>query len=215
MKTPKILIAVPCMDSVAAQFSQALAMLEKEGQCLVSFVIGSLIYNSRNDLAKQAMKFECDFILWLDSDMVFPPETLKHLLKRINESGADLISGLYFRRVAPFTPVAYDKLEIKDGKAAWSDYTGPLTGLQEVAGVGFGCVLMKTDMLLEMAAQYGDFFGPIYNVGEDLAFCWRARQLGYKIFLDTDLKLGHVGHTVFTQQYYEALREDKPNESKS
>ena len=207
-KTPKILIAVPCMDSVAAQFAQALAMLEKEGHCLVSFVIGSLIYNSRNDLAKQALKLECDYILWLDSDMVFPPETLKYLLKEMDETGADLISGLYFRRCAPFSPVAFDALEIKDGKASWSDYTGELTGLHEVAGVGFGCVLQKTGMLLDMAATYGDFFGPIAKVGEDLAFCWRARQLGYKIMLDCNLKLGHVGHTVFTQQYFEALQGD-------
>ena len=207
-KTPKILIAVPCMDSVAAQFAQALAMLEKEGHCLVSFVIGSLIYNSRNDLARQALKLECDFILWLDSDMVFPPETLKYLLKEMDETGADLISGLYFRRCAPFSPVAFDTLEIKDGKASWTDYTGELTGLHEVGGVGFGCVLQKTGMLLDMAATYGDFFGPIAKVGEDLAFCWRARQLGYKIMLDCNLKLGHVGHTVFTQQYFEALQGD-------
>lgn len=207
-KTPKILIAVPCMDSVAAQFAQALAMLEKEGKCLVSFVIGSLIYNSRNDLVKQAMKFECSHILWLDSDMVFPPETLTYLYKEMEETGADLISGLYFRRCPPFSPVAFDTLEIKEGKASWTDYTGELSGLHEVGGVGFGCALMKTDMLLEMAATYGDFFGPILNVGEDLAFCWRARQLGYKILLDCNLKLGHVGHTVFTQQYYEALKGD-------
>lgn len=206
--TPKILIAVPCMDSVAAQFSQALAMLEKEGKCLVSFAIGSLIYNSRNDLARQALKLECDYILWLDSDMVFPPETLKYLLKEMEETGADFISGLYFRRCAPFSPVAFDTLEIKDGKATWTDYHGELSGLHEVGGVGFGCVLQKTDMLLEMAAKYGDFFGPLANVGEDLAFCWRARQLGYKIMLDCNLKLGHVGHTVFTQQYFEALQGD-------
>ena len=205
-ETPKILIAVPCMDSVAAQFAQALAMLEKEGKCLVSFVIGSLIYNSRNDLARQALKLECDYILWLDSDMVFPPETLKYLLNEMEETGTDMISGLYFRRCAPFSPVAFDTLEIKDGKASWTDYTGELTGLHEVGGVGFGCVLQKTDMLLDMAARYGDFFGPIANVGEDLAFCWRARQLGYKIMLDCNLKLGHVGHTVFTQQYFEALQ---------
>lgn len=205
--TPKILIAVPCMDQVAAQFAQALAMLEKQGKCLVSFVIGSLIYNSRNDLAKQALKLECDFILWLDSDMVFPPETLTYLLKEMEETGADFISGLYFRRCAPYSPVAFETLEIDGEKANWSDYKGELTGLHEVAGVGFGCVLMKTEMLLEMAAEYGDFFGPIAKVGEDLAFCWRARQLGYKIMLDCNLKLGHVGHTVFTQQYYEALAE--------
>lgn len=204
--TPKILIAVPCMDSVAAQFAQALAMLEKVGSCLVSFVIGSLIYNSRNDLARQAMKMDCTHILWLDSDMVFPPETLKYLYDEMENTGADFISGLYFRRCAPFSPVAFNSLEIKDNKATWEDYTGELLGLHEVGGVGFGCALMKTDMLLDMAATYVDFFGPIANVGEDLAFCWRARQLGYKILLDCNLKLGHVGHTVFTQQYFEALK---------
>ena len=204
--TPKILIAVPSMDSVAAQFAQALSMLNKVGKCLVSFNIGSLIYNSRNDLAKQALSFECSHILWLDSDMVFPPETLTYLLSKMESTGADMISGLYFRRVAPFSPVAFGKLEIENGKASWEDFKGDLTGVYEVAGVGFGCVLQKTDMLLEMAAKYGTFFDPVANVGEDLAFCWRARQLGYRIMLDTDLKLGHVGHTVFTQAYYEALK---------
>ena len=153
--TPKILIAVPCMDSVAAQFAQALAMLEKVGSCLVSFVIGSLIYNSRNDLARQAMKMDCTHILWLDSDMVFPPETLKYLYDEMENTGADFISGLYFRRCAPFSPVAFNSLEIKDNKATWEDYTGELLGLHEVGGVGFGCALMKTDMLLDMAATYG------------------------------------------------------------
>lgn len=204
--TPKILIAVPCMDSVAAQFAQALAMLQKVGDCLVTFVIGSLIYNSRNDIVKQALKFECTHIMWFDSDMVFPPETLPRLLDKMEETGAEMVSGLYFRRVAPFSPVAYSKLEIKNGKAQWEDFKGELTGTHEVAGVGFGCVLMTTGMLLEMAAQYGDFFGPLANVGEDLAFCWRARQLGCKIVLDCDLKLGHVGHAVITQAYYEAMQ---------
>ena len=192
--TPKILIAVPCMDQVAAQFAQALAMLEKQGECLVSFVIGSLIYNSRNDLAKQALKLECDFILWLDSDMVFPPETLTYLLKEMEETDADFISGLYFRRCAPFSPVAFETLEITGEKATWSDYKGDLTGLHEVAGVGFGCVLMKTEMLLEMAAEYGDFFGPVAKVGEDLAFCWRANTVGAEIWCEPTARVGHIAH---------------------
>ena len=207
----KLLLAIPTMDTVPVQFLQSLTALERKlmtdgvwfEECIIS---GTLVYMARDKLAGKAVNEDFTHVLWLDSDMVFPPETLKYLLKEMNETGADLISGLYFRRCAPFSPVAFDTLEIKDGKATWTDYTGELSGLHEVGGVGFGCVLMKTDMLLDMAATYGDFFGPIANVGEDLAFCWRARQLGYKIMLDCNLKLGHVGHTVFTQQYFEALQ---------
>ena len=106
----KILIAVPCMDQVPAQFAQALATLNKvDGECLVAFQIGSLIYHSRDALARKAIECEADYILWLDSDMVFPPDTLAKLLED-RESG-DIITGLYFRRVHPFSPVLFDKLE--------------------------------------------------------------------------------------------------------
>ena len=50
----KILVAVPSMDSVAAGFAQSLATLNKFGQCSVSFICGSLIYDARNKLAAQA-----------------------------------------------------------------------------------------------------------------------------------------------------------------
>lgn len=203
---PKILIAIPCMDKVEAQFAQALATLEKVGHCIISMEIGSLIYNSRNNLCKTALQLNCDYILWLDSDMVFPPETLKRLLEVMEKTGADIVSGLYFRRVAPYTPVAFSKLDINGKLCSWENYNGPLDqGPQEVPGIGFGCVLHRTELLLEMAAQFTDFFGPLANVGEDLSFCWRARQLGYKIVLDTNLKLGHVGHAVITEDFYKCF----------
>ena len=51
MDEKKILIAVPCMDMVSARFAQSLTTLKKVGKCTVSFLIGSLIYDSRNRLA--------------------------------------------------------------------------------------------------------------------------------------------------------------------
>ena len=87
----KIFIAIPSMDQVPAQFAQSLATLNKvDGECLVSFQIGSLIYHSRDALARKAIECEADYILWLDSDMVFAPDTLAKLLED-RESG-DIIS---------------------------------------------------------------------------------------------------------------------------
>ena len=201
----KILIAIPTMDMVPMGFAQSLAMLNKVGECVVSSVVGSLIYDARNKLAAEAVKLEADYIMWFDSDMIFQADTLERLMKDLDD-GRDIVSGLYFRRSAPFSPVAFEKIQIADGDdCEFKDYHGDLTGIHEVEGVGFGCVLMRSDVIFECFSKYGTCFSPIGKVGEDLSFCWRARELGYKIWLDADVKLGHVGHLIVTEQAYRSM----------
>lgn len=216
-KDSKILIAVPSMDYVAAGFAQSLATLNKVGKCAVSFLCGSLIYDSRNRLASQALHMEADYIMWFDSDMIFGNNTMKALMDVLDQNGGSgVVSGLYFRRSSPYTPVAFQDLEVtEDNKAKWSDYKGELTGVHEVGGVGFGCVLMSTDVVLEVLGKYGTAFSPIAGLGEDLSFCWRARQLGHKILLDTDVKCGHMGHVVVTEDLFKAVSGGEYDESKS
>lgn len=201
----KILIAVPCMDMVHATFAQSLASLNKVGRCAVAFNACSLIYDSRNKLAAKAMKDEFDYVLWLDSDMVFSPDILEKLVA----DDKDIVSGLYFRRSHPYSPVIYKDSELKDGRLVWSDYTDyPKEELFKVAGAGFGCVLMKTDVIFDMAGKFGDWFTPLYSSGEDLAFCYRARELGYEIWCDSRIKCGHMSHQMITEDFYEALKGD-------
>jgi GT2 family glycosyltransferase len=69
----------------------------------------------------------------------------------------------------------------------------------EVAGCGFGCVLMKRNVLWNVLCQHGYMFSPINTVGEDLSFCWRARQCGYKIYCDPTIALGHEIRTIITK----------------
>lgn len=201
----KILIAVPCMDMVHASFAQSLASLNKVGQCMVNFSVGSLIYDSRNKLAAKAMKEEADYILWLDSDMVFSPD----LLEKLIDDDKDMVSGIYFRRTSPWTPVIFKDSELKDSRLEWTDYVEyPKETLFKVAGAGFGCVLMKTDILFDMVGRFGDWFSPLYNSGEDLSFCYRARELGYEIWCDSRVKCGHMSHQMITEDFYEAFRRE-------
>ena len=55
----KILIAVPCMDQLPAQFAHSLATLTSYGiedtQISIWFNLGSLIYTSRDQIAKKAL----------------------------------------------------------------------------------------------------------------------------------------------------------------
>lgn len=203
----KILIAVPCMDQVPAQFANSIATLTSYGiegvEISLRFNLGSLVYTSRNYLALMAMQEEADLIMWFDSDMVFNPDTLLRLLKDIDD-GADFVTGVYYRRTSPFTPTLFSKLDInEEGVAIWDQIEEvPDKGLFEVAGCGFGCVLMKTDIARDVFKKFGRLFSPIGEVGEDLSFCWRARECGYKLMCDPDIPLGHVAHTMVTKDFY-------------
>ena len=84
------------------------------------------------------------------------------------------------------------------------------SNLIKIGGCGFGCVLIKTDVLFDVQAKFGEMFNPIANMGEDLSFCWRARQCGYDIWCDPSLVCGHVGYTVINDKFYESYRSVHP-----
>ena len=198
----KILIAVPCMDQVPTQFCQSLSVLNKYEECAVAFQMGSLIYTSRNTLAAMAVEKGMDYVLWLDSDMVFSPDILKNLLE--DREKGDIITGIYYRRVQPFKPVLFSKLKIDENGCDWTGYDNyPEDGIFEIEGCGFGCVLTPVQVLLDVMAKFGDAFAPIGGVGEDLSFCWRARECGYKIVADPKIQCGHVGHYIVNKELYD------------
>lgn len=204
----KILIAIPSMDTVAVGFAESLATLNKVGKCSVAFKVGSLIYASRNELSRYAIKNEYDYIVWFDSDVIFAPDTMERLIKHLEE-GKDIVSGIYFRRAKPYTPVLFKWLDPDSILNSWQGYDNyPKDSVFEVAGIGFGCVAMKTDVLLD-TGENGQWFTPIKGFGEDLSFCIRAREKGYKIWCDSSIKLGHTAHMVVTEEFYEEIKGSK------
>lgn len=203
----KTLIAIPAMDQNEARFTQALATLQKpEGDTVVAMQIGSLVYTSRNDLARRALADDVDYVFWLDSDMVFPPDVLVRMMAQMKEDDIDILTGLYCRRVEPYTPTIFTKLEMDGGLCRFKELDEIPSERFECAGMGFGCVLMSAQVIMDVMGYYGDAFSPIAGVGEDLSFCWRARQRGYKIYCDPTIPLGHIGRIVITRQFFEAYK---------
>lgn len=200
----KTLIAIPTMDQVAAEFAYSLAAMNKVGDCVLGFEISSLIYDARNTLTRKAVNAEADYILWIDSDMVFGQDLMERLMADIE--GRDIVTGLYFMRRSPYHPVLMKSMTLshEPGMPAecepYLDY--PKDRLFEVAGCGFGCVLMRTEVAVEMALEYQEWFKPFGGVGEDLAFCARATQMGKKIWCDPTIKLGHVGRAIVTEDVF-------------
>lgn len=202
----KTLIAIPCMDQVPALFAQSLSTMRMVGECQIAFQIGSLIYTSRDDLARYAMKEGFDYVLWLDSDMVFPEDFHERMLKTLTENNLDILSGIYYKRKPPYSPVIFDKMQLKGKIWDYSWLEDVPDSLFEVGACGFGCVLLKTEVLMSVQLKHGYLFHPMQNGGEDVAFCVRARDCGYKIMCDPTIVCGHVGNVVITDTLYKQYR---------
>lgn len=190
------------MDTCPVEFAQSFATMDKPQDCIVSFMKGSLVYDSRNKLCKQALECKADYILWLDSDMVFPKNLIEVMLNHMQDK--DIVSGLYFKRVYPFAPVLNRTLNDNGTASDYDDY--PKNAVFECEGFGFGCVMMKTTILYDMLLNNEFWFTPVNNFGEDLSFMWRAKKLGYKAYVDSNIRCGHIGHIMVTEDTFNTTK---------
>ena len=208
----KTLVAVPCLDMVQTSFMNSLLRLMSVDETQISFRVSSLVYDSRNLLAGEAVSQGYDRILFLDSDMVFQPDLLIRLSKDMDE-GRDYVCGLFFRRKPPYKPVIYkdlhyhrDGLKLDMKLEPYLDY--PQNEIFEVAGSGFGAVMMTTELVNKVGDKFGYPFSPEMGFGEDLSFCWRVKQLGIPMYCDSSVKVGHVGMGTISEETYFATRGD-------
>ncbi len=204
----RTMIAIPCMDSICTPTVISLTGLQVTGEAKFAYSVSSLVYDSRNSLARQAIMEGFDQVLWLDSDMTFDPDLLVRLESDLGED-KEMVSALYVTRKGKIKPVVYDKcgydhvsgtVEVIPYAHSYYDY--PKDSLFECEAVGFGGVLMKTSLLKEVTNKYGLPFSPIMGFGEDLSFCMRVRDMGKKIYCDSRVKMGHIGHHEFTEEDY-------------
>ena len=212
----KVCIAIPALDSVPTLFCASISQLERSCDAKIKYEIGSLVYNARNNLARWAIREEADWVLWLDSDMVFGPDLLNRMLKVCTENDIDFLTAVCCRRKPPYTPCLFDRLEKIDKGASYTAFLSIPEGRFQVGGCGFAGVLLSTDVLISVASKFdGRMFDPIDGFGEDVSFCWRARQCGYEIWCDSEISMGHVGQCVVTREYFEAFNGGLQNAGKS
>lgn len=192
----RTLIAVPCMDEMDVGFVRSLVNLKRVGDTAVNFVSGSLIYQAREQLAAIAVDEESDYVLWLDSDMVFPSTLMLDLIAQ----DKDIITGVCAARRAPYYPCIY-----RNNNGAMEPILDFGSRLIEVDSCGFAVLLMKTHILEEMFNKYNTCFQPVLGYGEDFSFCLRAKEMGYKIWADPNIEIGHIGKTVISKNAYRRI----------
>lgn len=188
----KILLGMPSVGMIPSKTVISLLATVERGKVDPMIVTGSLVYDSRDAIARYAVDNGYDYVLYVDSDMVFNAEDLKRLLAH----DVGICSGLYVSRQGERKNIAYSKIITRRR----FPYRKPelindnqSSGFGSVAAVGFGFCLIKTSVIKSMFKYYKSLFEPCKGLGEDAAFCYRARRIGFKTFLDRDVKLGHLG----------------------
>ena len=197
----RTLIAIPCLDMMHTSFVISLTGMRMKGETKLVYSVSSLVYDSRNGLARRAVVENFDRVLWLDSDMEFNADLFQRLSDDLDE-GRDFVSALCTTRKYPIKPCVFKRCgyeHIGDGvkPIAETYYDYPRDSVFECEATGLAAVMMNTSLLKEVEEKYGLPFSPMLGFGEDLAFCLRVKDLGKKVYCDSRIKVGHIGYKTF------------------
>lgn len=207
----RIALGVPTGGSVHWPFALSLVLLQQWMlQRGVNLELvpqqGFFIEDNRNEIARRFLEGKCDWLLMIDSDIEFPPQLIEMLLI---VAGRD--KKIMAASVPLGPPIPSSALRLTDEPGQWS-YLNPdeITpeGV-EVHGVGMPIFFAHRDVYEAIAAREGQSWflrkqvprlnteasrrawleteGRIadrqyINQGEDLSFCLRAMEAGFKLW---------------------------------
>lgn len=205
-------LAIPVRDHINTSTAASLLGTDwswvPDGQFVQRWIIqGNILTLQRNEAVQ---RMEGDWILFIDDDMVWQPDTVGRLVSIRDELDLDMVGGLCFRRTDPFQPTLYMREQPTSGAynflEKWSD------DLVEVDATGMAFCLIHKRVFERIAGspmppreervRPTGFFAWAGSYGEDLAFCQLAKETGSRIFVDTRIQIGHIGEQTITHENY-------------
>ena len=141
----KILIAVPTFESIKPECFKSIYGLTRPDGCTLYFdyVSGYDCAKARNQIAKNAMAGNYDYVLMVDSDIQLPPDTLIRLL----ECESDIALGWYYRKRTKTDQTViftfgknFDDQNCITGQTMIHEVPRPI----EIKGGGLGIALIST-----------------------------------------------------------------------
>ena len=201
----KVLIGIPNMGAIPPRTVASLFQLwERMPQKRAVMPECSLIYQVRNDICMEALQNGFDEVLFIDSDIVFPEDAYE----KLEALDCDIATGIYYGRAGEHKPIVYQSVTSK-----WTDKKGDIhaavlenfkeipNGTFEVAACGMGMCLIRRNVLEKLFEKYlMEPFEPFDGLGEDVAFCYRAKKEGFTIKANRYIPLGHIGDRVYTKE---------------
>jgi len=142
-----------------------------------------------------------DYYLFLDEDSVVHPNVFDALKEKIEKYSIDFVSANYIRKnrhIPVFTPLKY--------YTEWNQkHKWKIGDLVEVITTGGGCLLAKGESLRKIPPPWFRLIEetdkkPVL-FGEDAYFCQKCREYGMKVYVATDIPIGHKGSVVYPAEW--------------
>lgn len=214
----KVFIASPAFDGkVHIPFALSLSNLaiafDRAGIQSEMFVVpsGSLLVAERNRLVEAFWNSDCTHLLFIDSDLGFPPEAVLSMLN----ANKDFVAGVYparnpldptdisFLFRPKLTPVS-EGIEriVQDGHLLAAEYVPSgfmlltRSAIKQMRDFHLELYYEPQDptkkheagfLLFNTEVWQGEFWG------EDFVFCRRAREAGIEIWVDPLIEFDHAG----------------------
>jgi len=164
---------------------------------------------------------DAEWAWFLDTDSIFGSDLLPRLLKTAQAKKAKVLAGLVFildkkrGSIYPNIFMYHDPRQPGEGRykhaATWPEE--PF----EVDGTGGACLLVHREVLEAIGEKYKDTSYPWQDErvddntglmeGEDLVFCQKVQECGYKIWYDPQAAVGHLKEVVIGPKDYAAYVE--------
>ena len=190
------MIAVPTAKYIEPETFKSIYDLEVPPNVDVTFqyFFGYQIDQVRNLIAHWTKDF--DYLFSVDSDIILPPDTLTKFLQH----NVDVVSGVYIQR-KPNTQILEIYRKNNQGGVSNVPMQAILpTGLHEIDACGFGCVLVKSEVIRNIGYPqfvYKSALDHKDTISEDVYFCKRAQEVGAKIYVDSSVVCDHKGSTIY------------------
>lgn len=208
LKGTKVAIAIPTYgDQVSVQTLNGVALtfgqFFKHGiQAALLTSNDSILHKNRNILVDMFLELDADYLIFIDSDMGFAPESVLRLIASAKLMEAHIIgaAGLQKTDARRFCCEVLYPLQMNND-----------TNLIKVSGIGTAFMLISKKILEHLAypavkfktsPTSTKFYAQIFENeidsegnfwSEDYSFCRKACKAGFDIWLDPSIELSHVG----------------------
>jgi len=170
----------------------------------ISTADSALIHRNRNHLFNEAHKDNADYILFIDTDIVWNPEDIEKLIAL----DKDIVSGVYkSRRPLQDIQNAYVVFGKRDD-GELSVYEELPTMPFKTEAVGMGFCLIKRKVIETMIGKIPELGLPFDFIhvdemkqkhneesnlaGEDISFCYRAKRAGFDVWVEPSVAVAHL-----------------------
>jgi len=192
----RIAVCIPSYGSVEEKFWIAFTrmvneMHHQDNEFIILSLAGQPTDYIRNCLVSEALNRDCDYVWFIDSDMI-PSFGIFNCLFHMYK---DISSALCFQRERPHYPAVRVKetgilLDIPENK------------IIQVEGIGLACCIISTEVFKKIEQPWFKFeMREGKRIGEDIYFCEKARKAGFEIFVHTGVTCAHYGTEVTLENY--------------